>query len=245
MIRDESTRRIDTIGKTIRWFQDHIKEWYANFGRDFSWRDEGRSVYEIVIAEILLWRTNATNVAKIYDSFIKRYPGWEELSRETEEELREFLKPLGYGERVNILAALAQIMRESRYAPSTRDELQQLPGVGQYIASALLLICHNQPEPLLDVNMARVLERFFGPRKLADIRVDPYLQQLSRAVLPSTQIKEFNWAVLDLGALICISRTPRCHLCPLQDECMYFNRQTRPPEDVGVVAVEGVVHHQE
>ncbi len=82
------------------------------------------------------------------------------------------------------MLALARIVKDSQL-PSTRDELQALPGVGQYIASALLTVCFGRREPLLDENMARVLERFFGPRHLADIRFDPYLQQLSRMVLPA------------------------------------------------------------
>ncbi len=113
--------------------------------------------------------------------------------------------------------------RNGRF-PKTREEIEKIPAVGQYIANAVLMFCHEQPQPLLDVNMARVLERFFGPRKLADIRDDPYLQQLSRAVLPKKKFKEFNWAILDFASIICKSKKPFCSKCCLSQRCNYFNK---------------------
>ena len=113
--------------------------------------------------------------------------------------------------------------------PRTRGEIEELPGVGQYIANAILMFCQDEPQPLLDVNMARVLERFFGSRKLADIRYDPYLQKLAREVLPRKRYKEFNWAILDFASLICKARKPLCLKCPLEIRCRYFN------QDKGVV----------
>jgi A/G-specific adenine glycosylase len=103
--------------------------------------------------------------------------------------------------------------------PKTRDELEVLPGVGQYIANAILLFCHGEAQPLLDVNMARVLERVFGPRKLADIRYDPYLQELAFNVVQCKKARELNWAILDLAATICPARNPRCNICPLEPIC--------------------------
>lgn len=92
-----------------------------------------------------------------------------------------------------------------------------LPGVGQYIANAMLLPCNGEAQPLLDANMARVLERVFGPRKLADIRYEPYLQTwLSRL----KEAKELNWAILHLAASKCLPRKPRCNTCPLAAVCL-------------------------
>ena len=99
--------------------------------------------------------------------------------------------------------------------------------VGQYIASAVLLFCHDQPEPLLDVNMARVLERYFGPREFADIRYDPYLQSLARKVVSCRRPAQMNWAILDLAALVCRTHSPRCGECPVAKGCRYRNRRAR------------------
>jgi A/G-specific adenine glycosylase len=115
--------------------------------------------------------------------------------------------------------------------PVTRDEIEGLPGIGQYIASALLLFCHGSREPMLDVNMARVLERCFSPRKLADIRYDPWLQSLARRVTDHDQTVEINWAILDLASKVCLPRRPTCNLCPLRTCCRYAktNRMSSNP----------------
>lgn len=99
--------------------------------------------------------------------------------------------------------------------PTTREEIESLPGVGQDIANSVMMFCFNQAYPLVDVNMARVLERYFGPRKLADICFDPFLQLLAKRVVDCTKFREVNWAVLDLAAQVCKARSPLCPSCPL------------------------------
>lgn len=96
-----------------------------------------------------------------------------------------------------------------------------LPGIGQYNANAVLLFYHHQAQPLLDSNMARVLERFFGPRQLADFRYDPYLQALALSVISHRGPAEMNWAILDLAALVCRLKSPSCERCPLALKCSY------------------------
>jgi A/G-specific adenine glycosylase len=109
--------------------------------------------------------------------------------------------------------------------PRSRDEIETLPNVGQYIANAILLLCHREAQPLLDVDMARVLERFFGPRKLADIRYDPYLQSLAKAVVNSRDSVLINWAILDHASLICKISEPLCFDCPLVKRCRFANNR--------------------
>jgi len=109
--------------------------------------------------------------------------------------------------------------RNGRF-PKDRDAIEALPGIGQYIANAVMLFCHGQSRPLLDVNMARVLERVFGPRKLVDIRHDPYLQELASRVARCKNSAKLNWAILDLGATICLAKNPRCRECPLVSMCL-------------------------
>jgi A/G-specific adenine glycosylase len=111
-------------------------------------------------------------------------------------------------------------LRRGRF-PKRRNEIEELPGIGQYIASAILLFSSGAKEPLLDVNMARVLERCFSPRKLVDIRYDPWLQALARMVVDHKQSAEINWAVLDLAAAYCSTRQPDCVACPLRKCCRY------------------------
>ena len=105
--------------------------------------------------------------------------------------------------------------------PHTREKLEQLPGISQYMASAILLLCYGQKEPLLDVNMARILERVYGPRKLADIRYDPFLQDVARSTVRVEDPITVNWAVMDLAATTCLRKIPKCFKCPLADMCRY------------------------
>lgn len=198
----------------LRWFDEH--------GRRFPWRSNA-GLYRRVVAELLLQRTRAETVSAFFEVFVARFPSWEVMAKATVEEIGEFLKPIGlWQRRSNSLLALANAMVErGNVFPTTREEVQSLPGVGQYIANAILLFSAGASEPLLDVNMARVLERVFGPRRLVDIRYDPYLQALARQVVRGDRVAEVNWAILDLAAKVCTSNNPKCAECPLQRRCRY------------------------
>lgn len=222
--------------KKITWFRPRLSSWYQSHGRDFQWRRKRASTaYKVIITEILLQRTKAETVAKVYDGFMQRYPSWNTLAQATREELQEVVVTLGlWRRRVDTLLTLARTVAErGEIQPLDRETLESLPGVGQYIANAVLSICQDQREPMLDVNMARVLERFFGPRQMADIRYDPYLQELSRAVLPKGNSKEMNWAILDLGALACTKRHPRCKECPLSGKCLFVHSSVEKDDTEG------------
>jgi len=205
----------------INWFRKKILLWFEKEGRPFSWRNKSATKYQLVIAEVLLQRTKAETVAIYFPKFIKRFPSWKALSKAKRKDLQAFLKPIGlWRQKATALKKLSFEMakRNGRF-PKTREEIEKIPAIGQYVANAILMFCHGQPQPLLDVNMARVLERFFGPRKLADIRYDPYLQQLARDILPKKRFKKFNWAILDFAAIICKAHRPACNKCFLKAKC--------------------------
>jgi A/G-specific adenine glycosylase len=142
------------------------------------------------------------------------------------DEIGELLEPIGlWRRRPSWLMALAgEMAARGGEFPRTRGQLESLPGVGQYIANSILLFAAGKAEPLLDLNMARVLERSFGPRKLVDIRDDPHLQSVARAVVRGTRAAEVNWAILDLAATACTVREPRCAECPLRRHCQDASR---------------------
>lgn len=211
-------------------FQKHIVDWFKANGRRFPWRKKSISNYQKIVVEALLQRTRAETVAVFFPSFIRTFPNWTTLARATESDLQHFLKPIGlWRRRALSLVALAQEMskRQGRF-PRVREEIESLPAVGQYIANAILLLCFGEPQPLLDLGMARVLERVFGPRKLADIRYDPYLQELARAIVSVPNPQTMNWAILDLAALICRPGKPKCHECPLSIICLYAKKFPNP-----------------
>lgn len=227
----------------IPWFRERLLAWFHSQGRSFPWREQGRTAYEILIAEILLQRTTAGKVAQAYNAFLECYPSWSALALASPEELQEYLKPLGlWLQKAQVFQSLASaIEAQNSSLPTSRSELERLPGIGQYIASAVLLTLYNKPEPLIDVNMARVLERFFGPRKLADIRYDPYLQTLARSVVDLEESLQINWAILDLGALVCKGGVPLCPKCPLRTMCKFCKRQTFRQVELSVAHVAELV----
>lgn len=207
--------------KKARWFREKILLWFEKGGRHFPWRRKKSSKYQLIISEVLLQRTKAETIATFFPLFIKQYPSWKALATAKKKELQFFLKPIGlWQQKASAIKKLsAEMAKRNGRFPKTREEIEKIPAVGQYIANAVLMFCHEQPQPLLDVNMARVLERFFGRRKLADIRYDPYLQKLARDVLHRRRYKEFNWAILDFASIICKSHHPGCNKCVLKAKC--------------------------
>lgn len=209
-----------------KYFKNAMLAWYRNNGRHFPWRNKSATQYQKIVSEVLLQRTKAETVACHFHSFIKKYPSWKTLANGTEEELGLFIKPLGlWKRRAPSLLKLARDMskRNGRF-PKKRQDIEQLSNVGQYISNAILLLCHDEPQPLLDVNMARVLERYFGPRKLADIRYDPYLQELSRKIVACNDPVSMNWAILDFSALVCKANNPSCSICAVSSGCSYYSK---------------------
>jgi A/G-specific adenine glycosylase len=205
-------------------FQNKILIWFDENGRRFQWRLPALSTYEIVISEVLLQRTKAETVSKFYDQFLIKFPNWKSLASANLNDIELFLKPLGlYRQRAKRLQGLALFLEHNnQYLPSERELLEEIPLMGQYIANAVELLVFKKNKPLLDVNMVRVLERYFGPRKLKDIRYDPYLQALAHEVINHPKSKEINWAILDFAALVCKARSPNCSVCIFKDTCLYY-----------------------
>lgn len=199
-----------------------VRSWYEGNGRSLPWRNPSTTRYHAVCVEVLLQRTRAETVAAFYDDFFARYPGWEALNRAQVEELEAALRPVGlWRRRARSLKGLANYAaRVGGDFPADRGELERAPAIGQYVASAILLFHHGRREPLLDVNMARVIERAVRPRRLADIRHDPWLQGAARWLLRQGDPAATNWAVLDLGAAFCRAKDPACASCPVAPACV-------------------------
>jgi A/G-specific adenine glycosylase len=213
-------------GEHIREFQGKLLSWYSINGRVFPWRKKKINRYQVVISEVLLQRTKAENVNKVYKKFIERFPNWEALAATNLIDLQRVLQPLGLQiQRAKRLKALSSVMVKLKGKfPENRVELDKIPFVGQYIGNAIELIIHKRNRPLLDVNMSRLLERYFGERKLSDIRYDPYLQKLSHKVVQHRASKELNWSILDFAALHCKAQNPNCKTCIFRLKCAFFKK---------------------
>jgi A/G-specific adenine glycosylase len=209
----------------IKFLQKNLLIWYKTNRRKFPWRNKSINIYQKVIAEVLLQRTKAETVAKFYPQFIKDFPNWKSLADTNVKKVEKYLIPVGlYRQRSALLKNLAdEMVKRNGRLPRNRKELESIPFMGQYIANSVELVVFNQPSPLIDVNMARVLERFFGPRILTDIRYDSYLQNLSYKLVGHKNSKDVNWAVLDFSSAVCVARNPRCVICHLKKYCKFYN----------------------
>ncbi len=208
----------------IEKFQTNILAWFSENKRAFPWRDENATNYELIISEILLQRTKAGKVAEFFPSFLQTFPNWKSLMDATLEEIVNSLKPIGLqNQKGKRLFDLAQNLKSRKGVfPKETNLVKEMPMMGQYITNAYELFILKKPAPLLDVNMARLLERIFGERKLADIRYDSYLQELCKKVTDHEQSKEINWAILDYASLVCTINKPRCKDCVFREECVWF-----------------------
>jgi len=208
----------------LKFFQKILLDWYSENGRDFPWRKKSATNYELIMAEVFLQRTKAETVARFLPSFFKKYSSWKQLGDVNEDELQETIKPLGlYNQRGSRLYKLAQELkiRKGRF-PKERNQVEDISMMGQYITNAFELYILKKRSPLLDVNMARILERFFGKRNLADIRYDSNLQTLAYRVVDINNSKELNWAILDYASIICKKIRPKCELCVISSQCQYL-----------------------
>jgi A/G-specific adenine glycosylase len=204
--------------------------WFSLNGRNFPWRNPGASDFQKICVELLLQRTRAETVAAVYPHFFKRFNNWQELVYAPASELEERLRPIGLWRRraVSIKGLAVYAAERGGAFPSCPLELAKVPGVGQYVMNAILLFQHGENRPLLDVNMARVLERFVRPRIRADIRFDPWLQAAAHWLVRDLPI-ETNWATLDFAAAICASRRPSCGACIVSQHCNWEHRLVLRP----------------
>lgn len=211
----------------IAYLQSILLDWYDEHGRVFPWRKDNLTEYELIVAEVLLQRTKADRISGFFSGFIAKFPNWQSLLDVPISDLEKSLVIIGLGsQKARRLKQLTQEMiRRKGVLPAQRADLEAIPFFGQYIANAVELLIFKKQAPLLDVNMSRVLERYFGPRRLADIRYDPYLQELAQRVVAHLQSKEVNWAILDFAALVCQALKPKCLQCPLNDNCAYFEKK--------------------
>jgi len=218
----------------ITYFRKALLEWFSLNSRDFPWRNESITNYELILSEILLQRTKAETVSKYYQTFFLKYPDWNELSKATIPELEEILKPLGlYKHRAKrIYRIIKEYIGRKGILPQNKHELHESSLATLYISNAYELFILNHRAALLDVNMSRLLSRVFYPKELKDVRNDKLIQDLAHNVINVKKCKELNWAILDYSALICKGQKPKCTGCKLSSRCCYFNLKKESSNNV-------------
>lgn len=201
-------------------FHAHLRDWGLRNRRTFPWR-ETHDPFHILIAEMMLRRTQARQVVDIYAVFIVRYPDARILATAPSDEVAQVLYSLGLAWRVPAFQQLAQAIVDHHegMVPSSYDALTALPGVGDYVASAICCFAFNQPVMISDTNTVRVVGRLFDVPTHADSRRRKPVRTMLTALLDKNHPRDYNYALLDLAALACTPAGPACATCPVQSHC--------------------------
>jgi len=213
-----------------RAFQRALLGWYRERGRDLPWR-RTRDPYAILVSEFMLQQTQVGTVLPYYKDWLRRFPNFAALARASEAEVLHAWQGLGYYNRARNLHATAKIVatRHCEHFPRSIDQLQQLPGVGKYTAHAIATFAFDQPVAIIEANTSRLLSRLLDLRIPIDSTAGRNaLWNSASALTPKKAPAAYNSALLDLGALVCLPRQPKCGICPVKRFCRAKNPKSLP-----------------
>lgn len=194
--------------------------WWRESGRSFPWRST-TNAYQILMAEMMLRRTQARQVVPVYVRFISQYPDARSLANAAASEVSDALYSLGLSWRVPAFQQLARVLVDQYdgNVPADYHTLIRLPGVGDYVAAAVCSFAYDLPYIIADTNTVRVAGRIYGISTHAESRRRKPIRGLLKAFLDHHHPRQFNYALLDLAALICTPSDPECSICPLNLLC--------------------------
>jgi A/G-specific adenine glycosylase len=216
-------------------FRRRLLRWFDREKRSLPWRGT-RDPYLILVSEVMLQQTRVAVVLERYKQFIARFPTVQRLARAREQTVLAVWSGLGYYRRARALHAAARDIRRAGAFPGSAAELAQLPGIGRYTAAAVASIAFGEPVAVVDGNVKRVLERLLGPPRQAKrptVPRDEQFWQIAGKLLDRRRPGDFNQAIMELGALVCLPGRPSCQRCPVASLCasrgpaVRSNRQPR------------------
>lgn len=212
-------------------FTTTLLQWYEKNKRDLPWR-ENKDPYRIWISEIMLQQTRVGTVIPYFERFMKAFPSIPDLAAAPDELLMKCWQGLGYYSRAANLKKTAKIITEQYGGkfPRRPYEIKALPGIGPYTAGAVASIAFDEKEPAVDGNVLRIFSRIF--LNFGDIGSGPIKKEITQQViqsLPQRRSGDFNQALMDLGATICLPSRPLCGQCPVHDFCR-AGKEGRPHE---------------
>lgn len=226
--RDRSVKSTTTLpGDLILQLQQTLLIWYHEQGRQLPWR-ETQDPYAIWISEIMLQQTQVKTVLPYYQRWLHTFPTVHELASADQQSVLKCWEGLGYYARARNLHKAAQIVVEQHNGqfPATFETVVALPGIGRTTAGGILSAAYNQPVPILDGNVKRVLARLIAlpqpPNKALD-----QLWNISTALVPKDHARDFNQALMDLGATLCTRHQPACLICPWRSPCAAYNQNVQ------------------
>jgi A/G-specific adenine glycosylase len=233
-------KQIEKIKQSVR---KKLLPWFSANQRAMPWRNN-RTPYRVWISELMLQQTRVDQVIPYFNRFMKRFPSMKSLAAASQEEVLKVWEGLGYYSRARNLHKAAQIIttqHKGRF-PKTEDEIRKLPGVGPYTAAAIGSLAFDLDLAVLDGNVIRVLARLFAyTRDSRTTAAKTELQQLADTLLVKGRAGNFNEAMMELGATVCLPKNPQCGACPLSSPCL--GRQSGRPTDYPVKAPKKKVPH--
>ncbi len=208
-------------------FRKSLQTWGIAHKRIFPWRLTDNP-FHIMIAELMLRRTQARQVITIYDSFIAKYPDAKTLAEAPADEVEQSLFSLGLAWHIPAFQEIARalVAQYNGVVPSDYEKLIALPGIGDYVASAVCCFAFKQPKAIIDTNTVRVAGRLFGLPTHAESRRRKPIRTLLQELLDRQSPKSYNYALLDLAAQICTPSSPDCQTCPLLSYCVTGQERT-------------------
>ena len=196
-------------------FRRALLNWYDNNKRDLPWR-RTRDPYRIWISEIMLQQTRVAAVIEYYDSFLQRFPTVRKLATARLDSVLAAWSGLGYYRRARALHEAAKKIVNDRAGrfPTSAQEWLGLPGIGRYTSAAIASIAFEEPVAVVDGNVERVVSRMAGANLARE-----QSWQLARKLLSTARPGDFNQAMMELGAVLCLPRDPQCLICPVRQFC--------------------------
>lgn len=201
-----------------------LLSWYRAHGRSLPWR-ESADPYHVLVSEIMLQQTRVSAVIPYYQRFLRRFPTLDALASASVDEVLAVWSGLGYYGRARRLQEAARIIvrKHGGKFPTAPDAVRELPGVGRYTAGAVLSIAFGQPEPVVDGNVSRVLSRLHGLEgDLRSAKLTRRLWEEAAEFLDPRHPGDFNQALMELGATICVPVRPECPRCPVKLGCVAY-----------------------
>lgn len=191
--------------------------------RDFPWR-RTRDPWKILIAEVLLQKTDAEKIAPVYEELVSRYPSPSDLANACLEDVQVFFTNIGLIKRAELLIRTARRLAEehNNKVPLEEGTLLSLPGVGRYTANAVICLATDARVPMVDESIGRTLRRVFGlPNSIPAWR-DKMLWDFAEEIMPHKGCRRYNLALIDFSAKVCRARALQCEVCPFPSICSFF-----------------------
>jgi A/G-specific adenine glycosylase len=231
-VLENSRQHIPFTRAEIVSLRSKLLAWYELNRRDLPWR-RTQDPYAIWVSEIMLQQTRVAAVLGRYEAFLRNFPTVEALAHAAEEDVLSLWSGLGYYRRARLMHKTAKVIAQEQAGqmPRSAAGLRTLPGIGIYTSAAIASIAYGEPVAVVDGNVERVAQRLAGwgsHSRIGQAELDRSTDRLANALLDPAQAGDFNQAMMELGATVCLPKNPKCLACPLKDLCQTRGEHPTP-----------------